>query len=748
MLSIKNDNPNSNSSFPSYANSENTTRNEMLSLNFFSPVNSNYNVLKLDDFRRSNKINYNYNSENNIEIKENLIPILLNKKNININKGQKKTLVLDLDETLVHSSMTPFQNKDNIVLTINYEGKNYTIYVIKRPFLDKFLNEVSIFYDVIIFTASIGQYSNLLLKFIDQNKLVKSVLNRDHCNYYEGCYFKNLRIINRDYKDIIIIDNNPISYAFNKDNGIPIKSWFDDQNDNELLKLLPFLKFLSKVNDVRPFINSAINKKSEQLDFFYINQLLDNVNKLNSILNKKVNNQNINLNIDNADKTNENKIELNPNMGLTMNNSYIINNNQMNKNINNINLIDKMNININNNFDIIYNNNNKFNSKTLNHKFMKKIENKNNSITPINEKEKKDIYRKIHIEKITNNNKNENNNGYNTIVKKLTSINPYKNNYVEKSINNNINIKEKNTPHYPKYDSEKQSFQVLIEENKIDDDNKKDEKEIIFERNTYNVHQDGNNNFINQKDTNFLSQQNQHKNKTNKIPNSKPQNKLLIEDSRMVKEKTNNDPNIYENKYFKVELTNKEAQKQNQNNNGIYKFNSYNIHNSEFSNINSPKKITPLKVKKLDNTTFNSSKTNLIKPKILFSDSKYINNDYNIKKNGTSSSIKNKIVVMKIIKPNSKRTHLSYSSNESKFNLTYNSIKDNKNVFSNEQKYKKINLKLNKNDKSTRYIYSPFNLINSKINKYDINGNNPPKKNHKNYNDNKKFNNNVNVIKI
>ena len=120
--------------------------------------------------------------------------------------------------------------------------------------------------------------------------MVKIVLNRDHCNYYEGCYFKDLRIINKDFKDIIIIDNNPISYIWNKENGIPIKSWFDDLNDNELIKLIPFLKLLSKVNDVRPFIKSAINQKSGQLDFSYINKLQDNVNKLNSILSKNFNN--------------------------------------------------------------------------------------------------------------------------------------------------------------------------------------------------------------------------------------------------------------------------------------------------------------------------------------------------------------------------------------------------------------------------------------------------------------------------
>ena len=359
MLPLKTE-TNYDTSFPSYKRTENLTKNELHSLGFLSPVNSNVNLMNLTNFYDNINLNY-INSITNID--------LLNEKNRNFNGSQKKTLVLDLDETLVHSAMTPFPYKDNIVLTINFEGKKYTIYVIKRPFLDTFLNEISNFYDIIIFTASIGQYSDLLLKFIDKKGVVKIVLNRDHCNYYEGCYFKDLRIINKDFKDIIIIDNNPISYIWNKENGIPIKSWFDDLNDNELIKLIPFLKLLSKVNDVRPFIKSAINQKSGQLDFSYINKLQDNVNKLNSILSKNFNNKNnINLNTslmnNSMDNANENKAELNPNMSLIINN-----NNRINKNINNINLINKMNININNNFEkinIIYNNDNKFNSKTLN----------------------------------------------------------------------------------------------------------------------------------------------------------------------------------------------------------------------------------------------------------------------------------------------------------------------------------------------------------------------------------------------
>ena len=175
MLSLKTDS-NYDISFPIYKGTENLNKNELNSLDFLSPVSSNANIINLANFFDNNKLNYNINSNTNI--------IQLNEKNINANKSQKKTLVLDLDETLVHSSMTPFPYKDNIVLTINFEGKTYTIYVIKRPFLDTFLNEMSNFYDIIIFTASIGQYSDLLLNYIDKKRVIKNVLNRDYLKQY------------------------------------------------------------------------------------------------------------------------------------------------------------------------------------------------------------------------------------------------------------------------------------------------------------------------------------------------------------------------------------------------------------------------------------------------------------------------------------------------------------------------------------------------------------------------------------
>ena len=160
----------------------------------------------------------------------------------------RKCLILDLDETLVHSSFKYLRTAD-FVIPVEIDNQVHHVYVIKRPGVDEFLRKVGQWYEVVIFTASVSKYGDPLLNKLDLGNLaIHHRLFRDSCYNYQGNFIKNLSQVGRPLEDIIIIDNSPASYIFHPDHSIPISSWFSDSHDNELLDLLPFLEDLAKPN--------------------------------------------------------------------------------------------------------------------------------------------------------------------------------------------------------------------------------------------------------------------------------------------------------------------------------------------------------------------------------------------------------------------------------------------------------------------------------------------------------------------
>eukprot|EP00004_Rigifila_ramosa_P015057 TRINITY_DN3476_c0_g1_i1.p2 TRINITY_DN3476_c0_g1~~TRINITY_DN3476_c0_g1_i1.p2 ORF type:complete len:406 (-),score=83.09 TRINITY_DN3476_c0_g1_i1:201-1325(-) len=174
-------------------------------------------------------------------------------------KDRKITLVLDLDETLVHCSTTPLQPHD-LRFPVMFHGNEYQVYVRKRPYCEEFLRQVAQWFEVVVFTASQRVYADRLLDILDpEGNCISHRAFRDSCVQLDGNFLKDLTVLGRDLAHTVIIDNSPQAFGFQLDNGIPIESWYGNQEDRELLNLLPTLQRIAALSDVRPFLRDTLS---------------------------------------------------------------------------------------------------------------------------------------------------------------------------------------------------------------------------------------------------------------------------------------------------------------------------------------------------------------------------------------------------------------------------------------------------------------------------------------------------------
>ena len=243
---------------------------DSLSLNIIYPMDNRYGMF--DKYYQSIKDSLKQIAK----ISFNLIFSLDNIRNVNYlmhegtydEKGnKKKLLLLDLDETLVHSEIRDKNNfhilnkltdKANCYHKVfSYMDGNYLYYfdIFFRPHLFDFLHEIQNYFDIGIFTASSKGYADTIINYIDPSHTIFNfILYRDACiPIQNSIYIKDLRIIrNYEPSNVILLDNSLYSFINQPKNGMLVYSFYWDEKDDQLIRAKNFLiKYIYNAKDVR-----------------------------------------------------------------------------------------------------------------------------------------------------------------------------------------------------------------------------------------------------------------------------------------------------------------------------------------------------------------------------------------------------------------------------------------------------------------------------------------------------------------
>ena len=199
------------------------------------------NIKRYINYHKNKYRNENYNILSNIKFhndsKNCLYPIKL---------YYKYTLMINLD-ILVYF---------NEWMNIYNSGKNNK--VILRPGTSQFLQEMKQIYELIIFANNSFEYISKILKSFENNeKFFEYILSNNQLNFEKNGSISNLDCLNRDLKNIIILDKQQSISKLNKDNIIYVKPFYGDVNNdgnilNKLGEILINIKYdMEEVDDIR-----------------------------------------------------------------------------------------------------------------------------------------------------------------------------------------------------------------------------------------------------------------------------------------------------------------------------------------------------------------------------------------------------------------------------------------------------------------------------------------------------------------
>ena len=241
--------------------------------NFFinNQTINNYNNININNYNGLNDLNKNNNINNSFKNKLNNNNLLYEYQKNKISPPflknpctKKYTLVIDINNTLLNLQYVEKNNKQILIPNL-------------RPGLFSFLGGIKPYYELVSFSTESKEYSEMILNEIEKNKKFFDYnLYKDHTTLYENRLIKDITKLGRDIRKIIIIDDDPINFRLNPENGIQVSPYLGDSTKDDTtlfeLKKLLILFHTTGGDDVRKIIKSYQNDIKEKITFNYNNK--------------------------------------------------------------------------------------------------------------------------------------------------------------------------------------------------------------------------------------------------------------------------------------------------------------------------------------------------------------------------------------------------------------------------------------------------------------------------------------------
>ena len=181
----------------------------------------------------------------------------------------KKTILLDLDQTLIQSNLPVGLNIDpNIPIIFS---KQLRIPFVLRNFATQFVDCLGEKCEIIIYSAATPEYVNDIINSISAfRNNVTQILSRDNCYKFSGGMLKSAKISNREIENTIVIDDCFWIYPDDLDNVVPVDPFCLDHymHDSTLQGILKFLVCILEVQDVRVPIRKQFHTTAKKRNYF------------------------------------------------------------------------------------------------------------------------------------------------------------------------------------------------------------------------------------------------------------------------------------------------------------------------------------------------------------------------------------------------------------------------------------------------------------------------------------------------